>query len=46
MAMLSAPAFAKEMAIARPIPLEAPQMKTFFPLRLARVELMVGYVSL
>ena len=46
MAMLSAPAFAKKMAIARPIPLEAPQMKTFFPLRLARVELMVGYASL
>lgn len=35
MAMQEAPALAKERLMDLPIPLEAPQMKTILPLRLA-----------
>lgn len=46
MAMQEAPALAKERVVALPVPLEAPQMKTFFPQRLALLLSIAAYVSL
>jgi hypothetical protein len=40
--MHEAPARAKEMAVARPMPFEAPVMRTFLPLRLAAEGLIAG----
>jgi len=41
-AMEEAPAEAKEMAMALPMPFEAPQMKTVLPWRLAFLESIAG----
>jgi len=43
--MHEAPAWAKEMAAARPMPFDAPVMRTFLPLRSAFVGSIAGYVS-
>ena len=42
MAMADTPALAKEMTVARPMPLLAPVTKTCFPERLAFVGSMAG----
>lgn len=46
MAMDEAPALAYEIAMARPMPFDAPVMRTFLPERLAFVGLIAGYVLL
>ena len=44
-AIEDAPAFAKDMEMALPMPLEAPEMKTLLPARFAFWGSMAGYES-